>query len=56
MLIGVMSDSHDNLPLIEKAVALLNQQRWVGAMQVNSLRFCGSETQEAQLRIDWRVR
>jgi putative phosphoesterase len=27
MLIGVMSDSHDNLPLIEKAVALLNQQK-----------------------------
>jgi putative phosphoesterase len=27
MLIGVMSDSHDNLPLIEKAVALLNEQK-----------------------------
>jgi len=27
MLIGVMSDSHDNLPLIEKAVAFLNEQK-----------------------------
>ena len=27
MLIGIMSDSHDNLPLIEKAVSLLNQQK-----------------------------
>jgi uncharacterized protein len=27
MLIGVMSDSHDNLPLIERAVSFLNQQK-----------------------------
>jgi putative phosphoesterase len=27
MLIGVISDSHDNLPLIEKAVQILNDQK-----------------------------
>lgn len=27
MLIGVMSDTHDNVPLIEKAVALLNDKK-----------------------------
>ena len=27
MLIGVMSDTHDNVPLIEKAVALFNDRK-----------------------------
>lgn len=27
MLIGAVSDSHDNLPLIEKAVKILNEQK-----------------------------
>lgn len=27
MIIGVVSDSHDNLPLIEKAVEILNEQK-----------------------------
>ena len=27
MLIGAISDSHDNLPLVEKAVEILNQQK-----------------------------
>ncbi|MEM1767624.1 MAG: YfcE family phosphodiesterase, partial [Candidatus Bathyarchaeia archaeon] len=27
MLIGLMSDTHDNLPMVEKAVSLLNDRK-----------------------------
>ena len=54
MLIGLVSDTHDNLPLIEKAVSFLNKKRVELVLHAGDFIAPFSLKPLAKLRCPWR--